>query len=312
MPLRLADHADHPQPHQRLMTHASSVSSRALSGSAERTHLSECARRIRVEVLRAIVRAQGGHLGGPLSAAEILAVLYFHEMRIRPEEPSWPERDRFVLSKGHSAIGLYATLALRGYFPVGELATFDAIDSRLQGHPDMTKLPGVDMSSGSLGVGLSAAVGMALGAKLRSSESRFYALLGDGECQEGEIWEAALTARRYALDNLLAIVDANRLGQYGPPAPDPAERLPPWEPGELEARWRACRWHVIEADGHDVLELAKAFEAARSVRRTPTVVIAHTVKGKGVSFMEGKWYWHTRIPSSDEMAQALAELGEAS
>jgi transketolase len=278
--------------------------------TADFDELREKARRVRVEVLRAVAHAKGGHVGGPLSAAEILSVLYFHEMRIRPDDPRCAERDRFVLSKGHASIALYAVLALRGYFPLEELATFDAINSRLQGHPDMTLLPGVDMSTGSLGVGVSAAVGMALGAKLQGWDSRVYALLGDGECQEGQVWEAALIGRRFALDNLVVIVDSNRLAQYGPAAPAPADRLGPWEEGELVARWRACRWHVVEADGHNVVDLIGAFRVARSTPGVPCVVIAHTTKGKGVSFMENRWFWHSRVLTELELAQALAELGE--
>jgi transketolase len=274
-------------------------------------HIREMARRIRVESVRAVERAGGGHLGGPLSAAEILSVLYFNEMRVRPDEPTWPERDRFVLSKGHSSIALYAALALRGYFPLKELSTFDAIDSRLQGHPDMTKLPGVDMSTGSLGQGISAAVGLALGARRRQWDSRVYVLLGDGECQEGEVWEAAYVAQRYNLDNLVAIVDANGLGQFGAAAPSAGERMAPWRDGELAARWRACDWNVIEADGHDPVSLGAAFDQARRTREAPSLVMARTTKGKGVSFMENRWYWHSRVPTLEEFRDALAELGEA-
>jgi transketolase len=245
-----------------------------------------------------------------LSAAEILSVLYFRVMNIRPDDPSWLERDRFVLSKGHCSIALYTTLALRGYFSLDELETFDAFGTRLQGHPDVTKLPGLDASSGSLGVGVSAAVGLALGAKLKGLSSRVYALVGDGECQEGEVWEAALVARRYALDNLVVVVDANQLGQYGPAAPTQGDRMAPWEEGELEERWRACRWNLIEVDGHDVGQLLGAFRAAREAAGIPTALIAHTIKGKGVSFMEGRWAWHSRVPTDDELRLALNELGD--
>ncbi|MGP8249880.1 MAG: 1-deoxy-D-xylulose-5-phosphate synthase N-terminal domain-containing protein, partial [Candidatus Dormibacteria bacterium] len=181
-----------------------------LNASESHERLLEVARRIRVEVIRAVAHAGGGHIGGPLSAAEILAVLYFREMRVRPDEPSWPERDRFVLSKGHSSIGLYAALALRGYFPMAELATFDSLDSRLQGHPDMTRLPGIDMSTGSLGVGISAAVGLAIGAKRRGMRARVYVLVGDGECQEGEVWEAANVAKRYRSRELYLVARGDR------------------------------------------------------------------------------------------------------
>ncbi len=278
--------------------------------AAEVARLEEVARRIRVEVVKAVDHAKAGHLGGPLSAADMLAALYFHVLRIRPGEPAWPDRDRFILSKGHSSIGLYAAMALRGYFPVEELATFDAARSRLQGHPDMTRLPGLDMSSGSLGMGISAGMGMALGARLTGHDVRVYVMLGDGECQEGEVWEAAMAAPRYGLDNLVAIVDHNRLQQYGWPGDGPDGRLPPQVPGELVRKWRAFGWRVLEMDGHDIAEILRVLgEAARGDGR-PTVVIAHTVKGKGVSFMEGRYFWHTRAIKPEELTQAMADLGE--
>ena len=273
--------------------------------------LREMARRVRVEVIRAVNHARAGHIGGPLSAAEILAVLYFHVLRIRPEEPRWPDRDRFILSKGHSAIGLYAAMALRGYFPVEELMTFDAAHSRLQGHPDMTRLPGLDMSTGSLGMGISAAMGVALGARLTGkAEIRSFVLLGDGECQEGEVWEAAMAAPRYRLDNLIAIVDHNRIQQYGWPGDGPDGRIPPQRPGELVEKWTAFGWRVLEADGHDVADLVRVLDEAVAGDGRPVVVIAHTIKGKGVSFMEGHWFWHTKAIKPDEFAQAMTELGE--
>ncbi len=260
--------------------------------------------------MKAVNHARAGHLGGPLSAADILAVLYFRVLRIRPDEPGWPDRDRFVLSKGHSSIGLYATMALRGYFPVDELATFDAAHSRLQGHPDMTRLPGLDMSTGSLGMGISAAMGMALGTRLAGRDSRAYVLLGDGECQEGEVWEAAMAASRYGLDNLVAVIDHNKLQQYGWPGDGPDGRLPPEIPGELAAKWAAFGWRVIEVDGHDVAALSATFEDAARGDGRPVAVIAHTVKGKGVSFMEGRYFWHTRAIKPEELAIAMADLGE--
>ncbi len=278
--------------------------------AAELARLREVARRIRVEVVRAVYHAQAGHLGAPLSAAEILAALYFRILRIRPDEPNWPDRDRFVLSKGHASIALYAAMALRGYFPVEELLTFDAVNSRLQGHPDMTRLPGLDMSTGSLGMGISAALGMALGARLTGRSIRAYVLLGDGECQEGQVWEAAMVAARYRLDNLVAIVDHNKLQQYGWPGDGPDGRRPPQEPGELAAKWSAFGWRVSEVDGHDLAALVPAIEEAAEGVGRPTVVIAHTVKGKGVSFMEGHYYWHTRAMKPEEFAAAMAELGE--
>jgi transketolase len=278
--------------------------------ATEVARLQEIARRIRVEVIKAVNHARAGHIGGPLSAADILAVLYFHTLRIRPPEPAWPDRDRFILSKGHSSIGLYAAMALRGYFPVDELATFDAARSRLQGHPDMTRLPGIDMSTGSLGMGISAGMGIALGARLTGRACRTYVLLGDGECQEGEVWEAAMAAPRYGLDNLVAIVDHNRLQQYGWPGDGPDGRIPPQRPGELVAKWSAFGWRVLEMDGHDVAEVARVLEDAGRGDGRPVAVIASTVKGKGVSFMEGHYYWHTRAIKPEEFAQAMAELGE--
>jgi len=277
--------------------------------AAEIARLNDVARRVRLEVIRAVNKAKGGHAGGSLSEADLLTALYFHVMRIRPEEPAWPDRDRFVLSKGHASIGLYSAMAVRGYLPVEELLTFDAIDSRLQGHPDMTRLPGLDMSSGSLGVGVSAAVGMAIGTRLQGRDCRTYAIVGDGECQEGEVWEAAFLAARYNLDNLTVIVDHNRLQQYGWPA-EGGERVPPEAPGELVAKWTAFGWRVLEVDGHDMAAILDVLEKAKHGDGRPVAIIAYTVKGRGVSFMEGRYYWHTRVLTPEEYAQAMAELGE--
>lgn len=278
--------------------------------AVEVDRLREIARQIRVEVIKAVYVARAGHLGGPLSAADILAALYFHVLRIRPDDPAWPDRDRFVLSKGHSSIGLYAALALRGYFPVEELATFDAAHSRLQGHPDMTRLPCLDMSTGSLGMGISAAMGMALGARITGRDLRAWVMLGDGECQEGEVWEAAMAASRHGLENLVAIVDHNKLQQYGWPGDGPDGRIPPQVPGELVAKWTAFGWRVLEVDGHDMAAVLRVLGEAAVGDGRPTAVIAHTIKGKGVSFMEGHYFWHTRTIKPEEFAQALAELGE--
>ncbi len=273
--------------------------------------LEEVARRIRVEVVRTIHAVRVGHLGGSMSEADILAALYFSVMRIRPEEPAWPERDQFVLSKGHASVGLYATLALRGYFPVEELLTFDQAGTRLQGHPDMTKLPGLDMSTGSLGLGISAAVGMALAARLNATGSRTFALLGDGECQEGSVWEAAMIAARYGLDSLVAIVDHNRLQQFGWQGDDPEHRLPPEEPGELVRKWTAFGWRVLEIDGHDMGQVVEALRSATDAPDgRPVAIIANTIKGRGASFAEGEYLWHVKIPTDDELALAMAELGE--
>jgi transketolase len=281
------------------------------SREAEITRLEEFARQIRVGVIQGVNQAKAGHLGGPLSAADVLAALYFHVLRIRPDEPAWPERDRFILSKGHCSIGLYAAMALRGYFPVAELLTFDQAGTRLQGHPDMTKLPGLDMSTGSLGMGISAGVGIALGARLTGRNAvRTFVMLGDGECQEGEVWEAAMVGARYGLDKLIAIVDHNKLQQYGWPGDGPDGRTPPQAPGELVAKWSAFGWRVLEVDGHDMAAILDVLERACAGDGRPVAIISNTVKGKGVSFMEGHYYWHTRPLTPDEYAKAMAELGE--
>jgi transketolase len=271
------------------------------------TGLREIARETRRLIVRAIHLAQAGHIGGPFSAVELMVALYFDVLRIDPARPDWDERDRFILSKGHSSIALYAVLAQRGFFPIEELDTFDAIDSRLQGHPDMTRLPGLDMSTGSLGQGLSPGVGMAIGAKRRGLDFRTYVMLGDGELQEGQIWEAAFVAARYELDNLVAIVDHNQLPQYSWPNAGNAGRLLA-QPAIAE-RWRAFGWRVQEVDGHDmsaaISTLRQAHEGAPGV---PTVVVAHTVKGKGVSFMENQFTWHAKPPGDADLAAALREL----
>ncbi len=277
---------------------------------ADIASLEEAARRIRVAVVRTVHTTRVGHLGGSLSEADLLAALYFHVLRIRPDEPDWADRDRFVLSKGHASVGLYATLAERGYLPLDELVTFDELGSRLQGHPDMTRLPGLDMSTGSLGMGISAAVGIALGLRLSGRDPRTYVLLGDGECQEGSVWEAALVGARYGLDRLVAIVDHNRLQQYGWQGDGPADRRPPAGPGELAARFAAFGWRVLEIDGHDMTAIVGAFETARVGDGRPVAIVADTIKGRGVSFAEGRFDWHTRIPTDEEFAAAMAELGE--
>lgn len=284
--------------------------SEAAGGMIGNEDLTAIATSVRRAIVRAARESGGGHLGGDLSATDVLVALYFAVMRIRPEEPAWPQRDRFVLSKGHAALALYATLAHRGYFPVAELATFCCVDSRLQGHPDMTRLPGLDMSAGSLGVGVSAAVGLALGARLRHSDARVYTLLGDGECQEGSVWEAAFVAARYELGNLTAIVDVNGLQQYGWPGKPPRERAEPVELSALASRWSAFGWSVLEADGHDFGQLQAAFAHAQETASRPSVLLARTVKGRGVPFMEGQWEWHGKTPTSEEARLALSLLGE--
>jgi transketolase len=259
------------------------------------------ARDIRKHVVRMVGAASSGHPGGSLSAADIVTVLYFNEMNIRPNDPEWPERDRFVLSKGHAAPVLYAALAEAGYFPVDELITLRRIDSHLQGHPSMRSTPGVEMSTGSLGQGLSAACGMAIAAKLDGATRRVYALLGDGELEEGQIWEAVMTAAHRRLDNLTAFVDANGLQIDGPVAEIKSmERI-----GE---RFAAFGWHVVEIDGHDIVAIMAALAEARRIQGRPTVVVARTVKGKGVSFMENQVGWHGTAPKPDQVQAALAEL----
>ena len=272
--------------------------------------MAEYARQTRVRILEAVKHAGGGHVGGPYSAADMLAALYFGVMNIRPEEPDWPDRDRFVLSKGHSSIALYSMLALRGYFPVEELLTFDSINSRLQGHPDMTVTPGIDMSSGSLGLGFAAALGIALGARADGRGFTTYVMLGDGECNEGVVWEGAHVATRYALDNIIAIVDHNKLQQFGWTGATVEERISPYTGSQLADRWRAFGWHVLEMDGHNIPEILTTLEDAKQVKGAPVAVIAHTIKGKGVSYMEGNYKWHSKVPNDDEFALAMQELGE--
>ncbi|WP_315003569.1 transketolase [uncultured Selenomonas sp.] len=268
----------------------------------ELEELKEAARRIRRATIQSIHAVGTGHVGGALSIADLLAVLYFDEMRVRPADPNWAERDRFVLSKGHACASLYAALAERGYFPAEELLTLRQYGSRLQGHPDMKVTPGLDMSSGSLGQGLSIGNGMALAAKLRRMDYRVYVLLGDGELEEGQIWEAAMTARRYALDNIVAIVDANGLQING--TVEEVAGL-----SDIGARFAAFGWHVIDIDGHDLAAIRAAFAAARGTVGVPTVIVAHTVKGKGISYMENQAKWHSGVPSEDEYRTALQELG---
>lgn len=263
-------------------------------------------------ILKSVHKAGAGHVGGPLSATDMLVALYFDVMRVDPTNPTWSDRDRFVLSKGHSSIALYTVLAMRGYFPVEELATFDQIDSRLQGHPDMLKLPGLDMSTGSLGIGLSTGLGMALGARLKGKEFHTFVMLGDGEIQEGQVWEAAFLAARHRVDNLTAILDYNKLQQYGFTAEiGGGSRQPMMSIEAPAAKFEAWGWATIVVDGHDVASFLGACAEAKQTKGRPTAIIAHTTKGKGVSFMEGEYGWHARIPTAPELAAALAELEAA-
>jgi transketolase len=269
--------------------------------------LSGEARRLIVETIH---HAGAGHLGGPLSAADLLVTLYFDVLNVDPKRPRWDGRDRFILSKGHSSIALYVVLAMRGFLSIEELKTFDQIDSRLQGHPCMKCLPGVDMSTGSLGQGLSPGVGMAMGARLRGLSFRTWVMLGDGEIQEGQIWEACFTASRLELDNLTAILDYNRLPQFGWPDKESFTRERPVD--DPAAKFRAFGWNTVECDGHDHADIRRAFGEAIAAQGRPTCVIAHTVKGKGVSFMEGDFNWHAKVPTDEQLAAAVAEIAAAS
>ena len=267
----------------------------------EKALVEEKAKLLRKDVLRMVASAESGHPGGSLSCADIMAVLYFREMRIDPENPKDPDRDRFVMSKGHASPVLYAALAERGFFPVEELMSFRKIDSRLQGHPSMKALPFVEISTGSLGQGISAANGMAIAAKMDERPVRVYVMIGDGEMQEGELWEAAMTAVHRKLDNLVAILDYNGLQIDG--SIEEVKSLT-----GIPGRFRAFGWHVIEIDGHDPYAIAGAFDEARTVKGRPSMVIARTVKGKGVSFMEGEAGWHGKAPKPEQLEHALREL----
>ncbi len=266
------------------------------------------ANEVRKGIVTAVHSAKAGHPGGSLSAADIFTYLYFEEMNIDPKNPKKPDRDRFVLSKGHTAPGLYSALAQRGYFPVEDLKTLRHLGSYLQGHPDMKHIPGVDMSSGSLGQGISAAVGMALSAKLTNDDYRVYTLLGDGEIQEGQVWEAAMYAGFRKLDNLVVIVDNNGLQIDGP-----VDQV--CSPYPIDEKFKAFNFHVIDLkDGNDMDQIADAFKEARNTKGMPTAIIAHTVKGKGVSFMENQVGWHGKAPNDEEYAVAMEDLrkeGEA-
>jgi transketolase len=263
--------------------------------------LKKLAKSVRKEIIKMISAAGSGHPGGSLSIVEILVYLYFRELNVDPMNPDWEDRDRLVLSKGHGAPALYAVLALKGFFPISELATLRKAGSRLQGHPDMSLTPGVDMTTGSLGQGLSAANGMAFGLRLRKKRVRVFAIVGDGECQEGQVWEAAMAAGYHALGNLTVFLDYNKLQLDGPVA-----KIMDLEP--LADKWRAFNWEVQEIDGHDFGEVEKALEHMKEVEGKPHMIIAHTVKGKGVSFMEGNPIWHGKAPDAKQTEQALKEI----
>ena len=272
--------------------------------NAKKQALAEIARQIRIGIIESVYHAGCGHPGGSLGIADIMAYLYFEEMNVDPKNPKWPARDRFVLSKGHTAPALYATLAERGFFPKEELVTLRQIDSRLQGHPDMKHIPGVDMSTGSLGQGISTACGMALAGKISKSDYRVYAVLGDGETEEGQVWEAAMFAAHYKLDNLVAFIDWNGLQIDGPIA-EVMNSAP------HDAKFLAFGWHVISINGNDLDEIEAALAEARTVKGKPTAIIARTTKGKGVSYMENKVEWHGAAPKEEQYKIALADLGAA-
>ncbi|MBQ8399904.1 MAG: transketolase [Clostridia bacterium] len=273
----------------------------------DKTQLNELVKisgKVRLGIIEGTYQAGSGHPGGSLSCADILTYLYFAQMNVRPEEPKFEDRDRFVLSKGHAAPALYSVLAHRGFFPVEDLKTLRKIDSKLQGHPDMNKTPGVDISTGSLGIGLSNACGMAIAAKLQNKSYRVYAVTGDGEIQEGQIWEAAMFASHYKLDNLTVFVDANGLQIDG-------RTTDVLSPEPIDKRFEAFGWEVQRINGHDFEEIEKATEYAKTVKGKPCAIICNTTKGKGVSFMEDKAGWHGVAPKKDEYEQAVMELTQA-
>ncbi len=267
----------------------------------KKLELQKKATEIRLGVLKGVHAAASGHPGGSLSIADMMAYLYFEEMNIDPKNPKWEDRDRFVLSKGHCAPALYATLALKGYFDEAELENLRQADSFLQGHPDMKGTPGVDMTTGSLGLGISAACGMALSAKLSGKDYRTYTICGDGESQEGQVWEACMFASHYKLDNLCVIFDWNGLQIDGP-------ITEVMNPTPYDTKLAAFGFHVISIDGHDIEAFADALAEAKTVKGKPTAIIAKTVKGKGVSFMENNVSWHGSAPKDDQYEQAVAEL----
>ena len=267
----------------------------------ENLELQKVANEVRKDIVTALHAAKAGHPGGSLSAADLFTYLYFEEMNIDPKDPKKADRDRFVLSKGHTAPGLYSALAERGYFPKEDLVTLRHLGSYLQGHPDMKHIPGVDMSSGSLGQGISAAVGMALSAKLSNDSYRVYTLLGDGEIQEGQVWEAAMFAGSRKLDNLVVIVDNNGLQIDGP-----IDEVN--SPYPIGAKFEAFNFNVVEIDGHDFDQIADAFKQAKECKGKPTAIIMKTIKGKGVSFMENQVSWHGSAPNDEQCKQALEEL----
>ena len=272
--------------------------------ASEKLSLQKTACKIRMGIIESTHAAKCGHPGGSLSATEMFTYLYFKEMNVKPEEPKWAGRDRFVLSKGHTAPGLYATLAERGFFPVEDLQTLRRIDSYLQGHPNMNTVPGVDMSTGSLGQGVSVAAGMALGLKTQCSDARVYTLLGDGEIQEGQVWEAAMFAAHYKLDNMVVIVDNNGLQIDG----NIADVMSPYP---IVDKFLAFGFNTVAIDGHDFEAIEKALKTAKATKGQPTAIVMSTTKGKGVSYMENNAGWHGKAPNDAEYEQAMTELKAA-
>src|SRR5246127_781777 len=275
----------------------------------------ELSRRGRWLVLSTVAGSGAGHVGGPMSAMDLLISLFFRGMDIKPEEPGWPERDRFILSKGHAAIGLYTVMALRGFFPVEELKTFDKGNSRLQGHPDVTKLPGLETSTGSLGMGLSVGLGFALGGQIKQQRFHTFVMMGDGELQEGMVWEALHVAPRYQLGNLTAILDWNGLQQFGwlkhQDGDGRGDRRDPWSGIDLRGIFERLGWRCLEINGHDYSQIIPALHSAKASGDSdqPTMIIAHTVKGKGVHFTEGKHEWHSKVATKEELKIIAEELG---
>lgn len=263
--------------------------------------LQERARDLRLNSLEMIYRRKAGHPGGSLSAADIVAALFFHTMKLDPANPQWPDRDRFILSKGHASALLYAALARRGFFPMDDLTRWGELDCHLQGHPDRLKTPGVEMTTGLLGHGIAIGAGMALAAQMDGHAYRTYVLVGDGEIQGGIVWEGAMIAAKYRLANLTVILDYNNVQLDGP-----VHEIMPLEP--LADKWRACNWAVIEINGHDMRQILQALDMAREIHDRPTLIMARTTKGKGVSYMENRAHWHGVPPDDAQFAQAVAEL----
>ncbi len=283
-----------------------------MSSTTDYQKLEGLARKGRWLAISTVANSGAGHVGGPFSAMDILVALYFRVMKVRPDEPKWPERDRFILSKGHASVGQYAVMALRGYLPVEELKTFDKGGSRLQGHPDVTKLPGLETSTGSLGQGLSVGLGLALGARMRGQKFHTFVMIGDGELQEGMIWEAL---PRYKLGNLTAILDWNGLQQFGwvlaINEQHRGDRRDPWSGIDLRGIFEKLGWRCLEINGHDFAQIVPALESAKASGDSdqPTMIIAHTIKGKGVHFTEGKHEWHSKVATKEELKIVASELG---